>query len=82
MEWCSAAGGFVGPEVVLVVPPVVELVLELVVVAGCGLGGEPPFGGLMGSFELAAGLGVAGAGAQVRDAHGPELAFEVDVSAP
>ena len=69
-----------GAVVVVEAAPVVELVLELRVGAGGPVGCGATFGGLVGPFELPAGLGVAGAGADVADAQGAEVAFEVGVA--
>src|ERR671918_88936 len=55
---CGARQGPVGPVVVVEALPAVELVLQLGFVAGGCLGAQPFLGGLMGAFQLAAGLGV------------------------
>src|SRR4051794_20047013 len=81
LGWCTATGRAVGSVLVVVVPPGVELVLQVGVTAGGGQSGQPSFGRLVGPFELAAGLGMSRARAQVLDAHGAQLTFEVNLAA-
>jgi hypothetical protein len=63
-------------DVVVVVAEAVELGLELVERRGGWLFGEPPFEGLVEAFDLAAGLGVVGAGVLVVDPQPDELEFD------
>jgi transposase len=82
--WCrhpsfggsGAVEGSVGPVVVVVADVVVELSLELAVVGREWLGAQPPFEGLVEAFDLAAGLGMSGAGTDVADPERAQVAFE------
>ena len=80
-RWCAATDRSVGSNVVVVAAEPVELAVQ----AGdgaCGwLGGEPLLLGLLEAFDLAAGLGVVGAGVVEADTEAAELDLEGDAAA-
>jgi hypothetical protein len=66
-------------DVVVVVAEAVELGLQLGERRGWGLFGEPAFEGLVEALDLAAGLGVVGAGVLVVDPQPDELELDAQV---
>jgi hypothetical protein len=70
----------VGSHLVVVVAEAIELGLESGDGGGSALLGQPLLEGLVEAFDLAAGLGVVGAGVLVVDAEGEQL--ELDGAGP
>ncbi len=77
----GSSKGSVGALVVVERQPFVELVLEFGEGAGWALPGQPALGGLVGSFDLAAGLGMPGRRCDVPDPEGGEVPLELDLVA-
>ena len=72
----ASAQGAVGSAVVVVGDEGVELGLELLLGVGRVLFGQVALEGLVEAFDLAAGLGVVGAGVLGADAEGQQFGFD------